>query len=367
MKPHRLFALFSAPLVLIAQPAPDTVAPSPPTPEQTAAWRQSGRALPVPELLQPALDPALAAFVPRELPTMAAAFRGASSDVLVDLGRRWIAAFKRHYPAVKIELVPPFAGSLGAQELIAGNNDFVLVSRELRPADLDGFNKKFGYAPMSVPISGGSYRHFGFLDAVGFFVHRDNPVQQLTFTQLDALLSTTRHRGAGPIRTWGQIGLGGEWADKPIRIFGVKPWNGFEEFVRQRVLSVPGKRGEWREDIIFHPTVFPISAAVAADRYALGYAGVAYIGPGTKTVALAEGEGDRSFAPSYDEVARARYPLSRVTFFNANRPPGRPLPPALAEFLRFVLSRDGQAVVREQAIFLPLRAPQVTASRALVD
>lgn len=356
-------------LPLSAQPAPDAVAPEKPTAAETERWRQQGRTLPAPELLQPGLDPALAPFQPRASRELAGVFRGSSSDVLVDLGRRWVAAFQKHYPNVRLELVPPFAGSLGTEALIAGDRDFVLVSRELRPADREGFAKKFGYDPFSVPISGGSFRHFGFLDAIGFFVHEDNPVRGLTFAQLDALLSSTRHRGGAPIRTWGQLGLTGEWADKPIRIVGVKPWNGFEEFVRQRVLSVPGKRGEWREDkdAEYHPTVFPISPAVAADRYALGYAGLAYIGPGTRTIALAESAGGRFLAPSYDEVARARYPLSRITFFNANKAPGKPLPPALAEFVRFILSRDGQAVVREQAIFLPLRAGQAAASHALVD
>ena len=363
------FVALSLAHLSLAQPAPDTVAPEKPTPAETERWRKEGRTLPAPELLQPTLDAALAPFQPRASRELAASFKGASSDVLVDLGRRWIAAFQKHYPSVRLDLVPPFAGSLGTDQLIAGGLDFVLVSRELRPADLTEFAKKFGYDPFSVPISGGSFRHFGFLDAIGFFVHQDNPLRQLTYAQLDAVLSTTRHRGGAPIRTWGQLGLTGEWADKPIHVVGVKPWNGFEEFVRQRILSTPGKRGEWREDkdVAFHATVFPVSPAVAADRYALGYAGLAYIGPGTKTVAVAEKDGGAFYAPSYDEVARARYPLSRVTFFNANKAPGKPLPPALAEFVRFTLSRDGQAVVREQAIFLPLRADQVTASRALVD
>lgn len=363
------FVALSFPYPTLAQPAPDTVAPEKPKPAETERWRKEGRNLPAPELLQPTLDAALAPFQPSASRELAATFKGASSDVLVDLGRRWISAFQKYYPNVRLDLIPPFAGSLGTDQLIAGDLDFVLVSRELRPADLSEFSKKFGYGPFSVPISGGSFRQFGFLDAVGFFVHQDNPLRQLTFAQLDALLSTTRHRGGAPIRTWGQLGLGGEWTDKPIHIVGVKPWNGFEEFVRQRVLSIPGKRGEWREDkdVEYHPTVFPISPLVAADRYALGYAGLAYIGPGTKTITVAETDGGTFYAPSYDEVARARYPLSRVTFFNANKAPNKPLSPALSEFLRFILSRDGQAVVREQAIFLPLRAGQVTASRALVD
>src|SRR5258708_29923233 len=112
-------------------------------------------------------------------------------------------------------------------------SQFVMVSRELKPTDVSGFAEKFGYPPFSAPISGGTYRHFGFLDAIAFFVHPDNPLKQLTFDQIDALYSTTHHRGGGAITTWGQLGLTGEWADKPVHLWGVKPWNGFEEFIRQ--------------------------------------------------------------------------------------------------------------------------------------
>ncbi len=284
----------------------------------------------------------------------------------MDLTKRWIAAFQQRYPDVRLEIAPPYAGSLGAKELIKGDLDFVMVSRELKPDDLTGFREKFGYDPLSVPISGGTYRHFGFLDSVVFFVHEDNPLRSLSFEQLDAVLSRTRHRGGAPITTWGQLGLTGELADRPIRIWGVKPWNGFEEFVRQRVLSVPGKRGEWREDLNLVPTVFPVSDEVAKDRFALGYAGLAYVGPGVKVLPLAATPGAAAVPPGYEEVARAEYPLSRLVFMNVNHGPDRPLPPALAEFLRFIVSREGQQVVAEQGIFLPLRAAQAAASGALV-
>ena len=74
--------------------------------------------------------------------------------------------------------------SLGAAELIKGNLDAVFVSRELRPDDITGFRARFGYDPLSVPISGGSYRHFGFLDAVGIIVHKDNPIDKISFERV---------------------------------------------------------------------------------------------------------------------------------------------------------------------------------------
>jgi phosphate transport system substrate-binding protein len=339
----------------------------PQTPADEERGREMGRAEPSPEILQPTLDRALAGYQPRHDIKISGDFKAACSDVLVQLVKLWIAGFQKHYPNVKISVPPPYAGSLGAKELVKGNLDFVFVSRELKPDDITEFKEKFGYDPLSVPICGGSYRHFGFLDAIGFFVNKDNPLEKITFDQLDAILSSTRHRGSTPITKWGQLGLTGEWADKPIHLYGIKPWNGFEEFIRQRVLSVDGKRGEWREDINFDKVVFPVAGRVAADRYGIGYSGIAYIDAGVKVLPLSRDPGGPFYAASYENVARATYPLSRVLYFNINKAPGKPLSPAVEEFLRFVLSREGQRIVLDEALYIPLRASQVETSRALLE
>ena len=343
------------------------VAPRPPTPAETALWKEQGRTLPEPELLQPTVDPALPAFAPRHGPEMSGHLKGAASDVLAVLTKQWVAAFQKFYPHVVIDVPPPYAGSLGALELIKGDIDFVTVSRELKPSDVSGFRARFGYDPFSLPISGGTFRHFGFLDAIVFFVHRDNPLNQLTFTQLDAVLSNSRLRGAAPITTWGQLGLTGEWADKPIHVWAVKPWNGFEEFVRQRVLSTGTHRGEWRSDLNFGETVFPISPHVAEDRYALGYAGLAYVGDGVKLLALSTDDSPNFVPPDYSAVARGTYPLSRLVYLNVNKAPGKPLSPVLDEFARFILSREGQQVILDEAVFLPLRAATAAHSRQTLE
>lgn len=339
------------------------VTPKPPSPAETALWKQQGRTLPEPELLQPTLDPALPAFTPRHGPELTGHLTGAASDVLAVLTKQWVTAFQKFYPHVVIDVPPPYAGSLGALELIKGDIDFVTVSRELKPSDISAFRDRFNYEPFSLPISGGTYRHFGFLDAIVFFVHRDNPLYQLSHAQLDAMLSSTRLRGAAPITTWGQLGLTGEWADKPIHVWAVKPWNGFEEFVRQRVLSTGKQRGEWRSDLNFTDTVFPISPHVAGDRYAIGYAGLAYVGDGVKLLAVSADDSANFVSPDYADVARGTYPLSRLVYLNVNKAPGKPLNPVLEEFARFILSREGQQVILDEAIFLPLRAPAAAHSR----
>ncbi|MDH7974468.1 substrate-binding domain-containing protein [Sphingomonas sp. AR_OL41] len=324
----------------------------------------SGRALPVPELLQPSLDPALPRFVTTRGLRITRAYRAGSSDVLPGLVTAWIAAFRKFHPEFRMEIAHPLAGSLGALELIKGNLDLVFVSRELKPSDISGFRDKFGYDPLSVPISGGTWRHFGFLDALGVMVNPANPVRQLSLQQLDAAFSRTHWRGGEAPKTWGDLGVTGAYASHPIHLYGIKPWNGFEEFFRQRVLSTPGHRGEWNDAAIhYDETFFAVARRVAADPDALGYTGLSAVDSEVKIVPLSV-EGGLPLSPSYENVAAATYPLSRLVYLNTNARSGAALDPGLREFLRFVLSREGQTVVREQGIYLPLRGFQVATPRA---
>ena len=336
------------------------------TSAEEEAGRSSGRDLPTPEILQPTLDPALASYRPRLSRKLTKHLRGACADTMPALVRLWIAGFKKYYPNIEIEVPPPFDGPFGAKELANGNLDFTVISRVLRPEEVAAFQSKFGYDPLSVPVSIGSYRHFGFLDAMGFFVNKDNPLERISFDQLDAMLARTHHRGSPPITTWGQLGLTGEWADKPIHIYGIKPWDGIEALIRERVLNYDGKRGEWRADINFD-SVFNTARRVNGDRYGFGYTGLSYIDAGVRVLALGESANGPFYAPTYENVALNRYPLNRVIFFNANRPPTKPLDPVLAEFLSFILSREGQQIVRDHAVFLPLSAAQAANSQTLLQ
>lgn len=339
----------------------------PQSPEQEEHGRKFGRTVPPPELLQPEIDTSLPAYKLRTDVAISGSFTGACSDVLPALVKGWADAFRKYYPNVQIQVPPPFAGSVGAQELVQSKLDFVFVSRELRPDDIKDFKAKFGYPPLSVPVSGGSYRHYGFLDSVSFIVNKDNPIETLSFAQLDSIFSTTHYRGDRAIKTWGQLGLTGEWGDKPIHLYGIKPWNGYEEFIRQRVLSTQSQRGEWREDITFDKVVFPIAGRVAADRYGIGYTGVAYVDAAVKMVAVSPGQAGPYYSATYENVARAIYPLTRLIYFNTNKARDKPLNPALQEFLRFILSREGQQVILDQGIFIPLRADQASGFRSLLE
>ena len=342
---------------------PPAATPKPQTRAEDEQGKEQGRSLPTPELLQPTLDPRLPLFQPRYGADLGGHFALAASDTLPGLVRAWMRAFAHFYPHVTLDLRPPYEGTSGANRMTAGGIAVAFVSRELTPANLAAFEAKYHYPPQSIPVCGGSWRQFGFLDAVGFFVNRGNPLSRLSLAQLDAILSRTRWRGDAPITTWGQLGLTGVWAARPIHVYAIRPWNGFEEFVRQRVLDAHGQRGHWRAGLHYDATVFPIARRVAADPDGLGYAGLAFVDAPVKMLAL--GEGGRDVAPTYTNVALARYPLSRLVYANLNVAPGALMNPALQEFLRFILSRQGQQIVRDQGIFLPLRAFQARAGAEL--
>jgi ABC-type phosphate transport system substrate-binding protein len=330
---------------------------------QDEAGMEHGRALPPREVLQPILDPRLAPFRPRYGRDLSGTLRLMCSDVLPGLVRSWIASFAKIYPAVRFDFGPPFEGSDAARALRAGRVDIAFVSRELKPADIASFHARYGYDPTSIPVSGGSYRQFGFLDAVAIIVNPRNPVKALSLQQLDAAFSRSHLRGDRPALTWGALGASGRWAGRPVHVYGIKPWNGFEEFVRQRVMNAGGRRGHWRRGIHFDRTVFPIAHRVAADPDGIGYTGLAFIDSPVKVVAV--GSGTDAVSPTYGNVALARYPLSRLVYGNVNRQPGKALPEAVREFLRFVLSRDGQRDVRREGIYVPLRQFQVQAAERI--
>ncbi|WP_329741407.1 PstS family phosphate ABC transporter substrate-binding protein [Dyella sp. A6] len=331
---------------------------------QDEAGKRVGRPLPQPELLQPTLDGSLPLFVPAHGADFHGSIKVGCSDVLPGLVRAWISAFHTFYPRVRVDFGPPYEGTHVAGEMDAGRLDIAFVSRELRPTDVSAFRAHHGYPPLSIPVSGGSYRQFGFLDAVAFFVNRQNPLSHLSLKQLDAVLSRTRLRGGQVTTTWGDLGAKGAWAAQPIHVYAIKPWNGFEEFVRQRVLDTGTQRGHWRKDLHFDPTVFPIAQRVAADPDGIGYAGLAFIDAPVKMLAI--GSNGHYVAPTYTNVAMATYPLSRLVYANVNVKPGSSLPPAEREFLRFVLSRQGQQQVLDEAVFLPLRSNQAASARALI-
>jgi phosphate transport system substrate-binding protein len=221
--------------------------------------------------------------------------------------------------------------STGPPALIEGRADVVPMSRPLLPGEVEGFRAKYGYAPTEIRVAA---------DALAVYVEKRNPVTGLTLTQLDGIFSRTRRRGGGSIETWGQAGLTGEWVDRPIALYGYGPDDGVHQVFRQQVLA----GGEYRLSLQVVPAGSLIVQDVAADPAAIGCASIFFASKRTQAVPLA-GDDGQFYPPTEDNVRTRRYPLTRFVTVCVNKPPGRPLAPATAEFLRFLLSADGQQII----------------------
>jgi phosphate transport system substrate-binding protein len=286
--------------------------------------------------------------------------RSVGADTMEAITKGWIEGFTKIYPDVKISMEAKASGTAGPA-LVDGSADMGPVAREMLPNEVEPFVKKYGYKPFAIRVAGGSYRTPGKTHAIAFLVNAKNPIEKLTYGQLDAMFSTTRKRGHTDIKTWGDVGLKGEWADKPIHLWGLIRPNGIANFVQERVLSVDDKElGEYKKGISERTTVGSLPAldaiaqGIAADPYGIGYSGFSNVTPEVKAVALASSDKGPFYKGTFEEVAAQKYPLSRVIYIYVNRAPGKPLDPKVHEFLKYILSKEGQAVVEQEGVFLPL-------------
>jgi phosphate transport system substrate-binding protein len=316
------------------------------------------------ESLHAKLDPALASYKPAT--TVKGEIRSVGADTMEELTKLWIAGFSKVQPGATFTMEAKASGT-AVPALTDGKGDIGPCAREVLPPELGPFQKKFGYEPFAVRVASGSYRTPGKTHAIAFLVNKDNPIEKVTFSQLDAVFSTTRRHGAKEdIKTWGQLGLKGEWADKPIALWGLIRPNGIANFIQERVMV----NGEYKSGINERTTVGSLAAldaiaqGVAADRYAIGYAGFGNLIPGVKAVAVAENDGGPYYKGTFDEVVTHTYPLSRYIYLYINKGPNKPIDPKIREFLDYILSKDGQDAVVKESIFLPLSASAVKQERA---
>lgn len=336
-------------------------------------WARTGRPPPPREFLQPTLDSDLASYRPCGA---SGRLEGTAPPILVDLVGRWLRAFHEHEARVRVDVPPPYLPPQGElnprlRAFIEGRLDFAFVTREMAASDVDAFRRVHGFAPLQLPVSGGSYRHFGFVDSVAVIVNERNPLRGLTLAELDAIFSHTRYRGhPAQVTTWNEIGVR-EWAGRPVHIVGSGAWAAEESaratFFRERVMDSDGRRGEWRKnDAPPDAGDSIVVEAVATDPLAIGFTGMGHLSPEVRAIALSPRAGMPFIEPTYENVARADYPLSRLFYLVIAPKPGQPLAPALDAFARFLLSREGQAVVLSEGVFLPLRAAQVQTARQLL-
>ena len=290
------------------------------------------------------------------------------------------AAFRKYHPGVRFEnnLSSTFIAMAG---LYTRQADLAPMGRKPTWDELQSYQRVFGTLPVEIVMATGSFDVSGWTFALVPFVNKDNPISRLTVEQLDGIFGAQRDGGwkgndwdpsvaRGPeknIRTWGQLGLTGEWADKPIHVYGYNlnfhfprdfadrvfgggyKWNETMKEFSNRVRSTPGDFGRlWNAGD-------QMIDALGNDRYGITYTAVMYANkPNVKTVRLARTSAGPYVAPTLETVQNRTYPLAREVYFYANRPVGGKVAPLVAEYLRFIVSRQGQELVEKDGKYLPL-------------
>jgi phosphate transport system substrate-binding protein len=275
------------------------------------------------------------------------------TDTMDDLMKLWIAGFHSFQPQVAIDVQSRASISVPAA-LTSGAAQLSPLSRELNPAEIEAFRAKHGYPPTEIAVALGSYRTPTRTVALTFYVNDANPTTRLDLQQLQAIWCASPHEAA----TWGDLGLRGEWATRPIHLVGVLPPDGVPNFISRRICNGdPLREGIFGEKNGGATSVLTrIVEDVAKDPAAIGYAGFHNVQPGTHAVALGRSAAGPFYTGTFDQVRTAVYPLTRFVYLYVDHAPGTPLPPALHEFLRYVLSFQGQRQVQEEGIFMPLPA-----------
>jgi phosphate transport system substrate-binding protein len=284
----------------------------------------------------PKLDPGLAAY--KAVSGVSGNISSIGSDSLNNLMTLWAENFGKFYPNAKIQIEGK-GSSTAPPALISGTAQLGPMSREMKGTEVDAFEKKYGYKPTPIRTS---------VDALAVFVNKDNPIKCMTIAQVDAVFSKSRrHGGKEDIKSWGQLGLTGEWVNKPISLYGRNSASGTYGFFKEHSL----KNGDYKDEVKEQPGSASVVQGVTVDRFAMGYSGIGYATAGVRAVPLAEKEGAKCYEADPENAYAGTYPLSRFLYVYVNKAPGKPLDPLTREFVKLVVSKDGQEVVIKDGYF----------------
>jgi phosphate transport system substrate-binding protein len=284
-----------------------------------------------------AIDPALPTY--EKTSGVSGNLSSVGSDSLANLMTLWAEEYKKLYPNVNIQIQA--AGSSTAPPALSeGTANLGPMSRAMKDNELQAFEEKFGYKPTAVPVA---------IDALAVFVHKDNPIKSLDIAQVDAVFSSTRLcGGAKDIRTWGDLGLSGEWASKPIQLFGRNSVSGTYGYFKEEALC----KGDFKANVNEQPGSASVVQSISSTVNAIGYSGIGYKTASVRAVPLSK-KGGEAFEASEANALAGKFPLARFFYVYVNKAPNKPLSPLEAEFVKLVLSRQGQEVVVKDG-YIPL-------------
>ena len=296
----------------------------------------------------------LPAYIPAH--RVAGVIRSWGSPEMSRLMRTWEEDFKRFQPGVEFE--DSLQGTASAiAGIYSGRADLALLGRDIWPAEIAAFHSVHGYDPASIEVATGSFDTPKATYALMVFVHKDNPLQALSLAKLEEIFASVQGPATNGIHAWGDLGLTGEWADKPIHLYGFDLDND-KALAFGRIVFRKTRRWSCGVQEFSNSTSEDagqlILKALAKDRYGIAISNLYYASPNTRALALSFNDDGPFVVPTRESVQSRLYPLTRSVHIVIDRNPAQPVDPKITEFLRYVLSRQGQEDVLDEKTYLPL-------------
>lgn len=274
------------------------------------------------------------------------------SDSLNNLMTLWAEDYKKQYPNINIQ-IQGAGSSTAPPALTESTANLGPMSRLMKDVEIQAFEKKKGYKPTAVPVA---------IDALAVFVHKDNPIKFMSMPVLDAVFSSTRKCGfEKQVNKWGDAGLSGAWATRDLQLYGRNSVSGTYGYFKEHALC----KGDFKNNVNEQPGSASVVQSVSSSINGIGYSGIGYKTSGVRTVPL-KAEDGQIYEANEKNALSGKYPLARFLYVYVNKAPNKPLQPLEAEFLKLVLSKQGQAVVEKDG-YIPLPAKDVAKIRKMLQ
>lgn len=266
------------------------------------------------------------------------------SDTLANMMTFWAEDFKRTYPNVNVQ-IQAAGSSTAPPALTEATSNIGPMSRKMKSREIEAFEKRYGYKPTAVRVA---------IDALAVFVHKDNPIEGLTIKQVDAIFSSNRKCGATTdVDRWGALGLTGDWTGKDVQLYGRNSVSGTYGYFKKKALC----KGDFKNTVNEQPGSASVVQSVSASLNGIGYSGIGYKTSGVRALPLSK-KGGPFVEADMENAVKGTYPLSRYLYVYVNKHPNKALSPLDAEFLKSILSKQGQKIVEKDG-YIPLPAKVV--------
>ena len=267
------------------------------------------------------------------------------SDTLANLMTLWAESFKRSYPNVNIQ-IQAAGSSTAPPALTEATSSFGPMSRKMKSKEIASFEDRYGYKPTAIPVA---------IDALAVYVNKDNPIKGMSIPDTDAVFSSTRKCGGDKdITKWGDLGLSGNWKKRDIQIYGRNSVSGTYGYFKKKALC----KGDYKNNVNEQPGSASVVQSVSTSVNGIGYSGIGYKTSGVRAVPLTKKAGGAFIEATPDNAVSGKYPLSRFLYVYVNKHPNKELAPLEKEFIKLVLSQQGQEVVIKDG-YIPLPAKVV--------